>query len=80
MSLPTLTEESASKEWLPMLSKSKNRIVGAEALIAVSQREERRLRTIVDSDHTSPEEKSRALNDLSQLWRNAALKLADLEE
>src|SRR5438270_6909071 len=58
----------------------KSKIAALRALLAVTRAEERRLLTIINSDQTSAEEMLTALNDLSKLWSNIALKIADIED
>jgi len=48
--------------------------------VAVTNEEEQRLLTIINSDQTSPEEISKALNELYKLWSTTVLKIADIEE
>jgi hypothetical protein len=63
-----------------MVLHPKSKIVALRALLAVTWAKERRLLTTIDSDQTSAEEMSTALNDLSTLWSNIALKIADIED
>lgn len=58
----------------------KSKIVALRALLAVTWAEERRLRTTINSEQTSADEMSTALNVVSKLWRNIVLKLADIED
>jgi hypothetical protein len=58
----------------------KSKIVALRALLAVTWAEERRLRTTINSDQSSADELSTALNVVSKLWRDIVLKLADLED
>jgi hypothetical protein len=58
----------------------KSKVVALRALLAVTWAEERRLLTTINSDETSAEEMSKALNDLHKLWSNIVLKLADIED
>jgi hypothetical protein len=46
----------------------------------VTWAEERRLRTTINSEQTSADEVSTALNVVSKLWRDIVLKLADIED
>jgi len=58
----------------------KSNIFALRALFAVTEAEERRLLTAINSDETSAEEMSKALNDLYKLWSKTVLKLADIED
>jgi hypothetical protein len=55
----------------------KSRTVVLKTFLAVNESEERRLRAIIESEQTSPPERSQALDDLSKLWRRMLRSLAD---
>jgi hypothetical protein len=57
-----------------------SKTVALRALVAVIKDEEQRLLAAINSDQTSAEEISKALNDLYTLWSTTALKLADIED
>jgi hypothetical protein len=63
-----------------MVLSPNSKIVALRALVAVVKDEEQRLLAAINSDQTSAEEISKALNDLYTLWSTTALKLADLED
>jgi hypothetical protein len=63
-----------------MVLRPDSKLVALRALVAVVKDEEQRLLAAINSDQTSPEEISKALNDLYTLWSTTALKLADIEE
>ena len=63
-----------------MIVHSKSKIVALRALLAVAWAEERKLLTIINSNETSAEEVSKALNDLHKLWSQIVLQLADIED
>jgi hypothetical protein len=58
----------------------KSKVVALRALLAVTEAEERRLLTAINSDETPAKEMSKALTDLYQLWSRTVLKLADIED
>ena len=61
-----------------MATHPKTRIIALQALFAVVNEEEQKLLTIINSDQTSAQEISKALNDLHKLWSTTVLKVADL--
>ena|ERR1700692_3168683 len=63
-----------------MVVHPKSKIVALRAVLAVAWQEERRLLTIINSNETSAEEVSKALNDLHKLWSQIVLQLADIED
>jgi hypothetical protein len=63
-----------------MVLHPKSKIVALRALLGVTEAGERRLLTAINSDQTSYEEISKALNDLYILWSKMVLKLADIED
>jgi hypothetical protein len=63
-----------------MVLHPKSKVVALRALLAVTWAEERRLLTIINSEQTSAEEVSKALNDLHKLWSQIVLQLADIED
>ncbi|MCU1248989.1 MAG: hypothetical protein JWQ49_2018 [Edaphobacter sp.] len=63
-----------------MALQPKSKSVALRALLAVTWAEERRLLTTINSDQTSVEEMSTALNALARLWSNIVLKIADIED
>jgi hypothetical protein len=58
----------------------KSKVVALRALLAVTWAEERRLLTTINSEETSADEMSKALNDLHKLWSKIVLQLADIED
>jgi hypothetical protein len=63
-----------------MVLRPNSKVVALRALVAVVKDEEQRVFAAIDSEQTSAEEISKALNDLYTLWSATALKLADMEE
>ena len=63
-----------------MVLRSNSKVVALRALVAVVKDEEQRLFAAINSDQTSAEAISKALNDLYTLWSTTVLKLADMEE
>ena len=63
-----------------MAAHPKSRIIALRALLAVVREEEQKLLKIINSDQTSPEEISKALNELHKLWSIILLKVADLKD
>jgi hypothetical protein len=63
-----------------MVLRPNSKVVALRALVAVIKDEEQKVFAAIDSDQTSAEEISKALNDLYTLWSTTALKLADMEE
>ena len=63
-----------------MALRRNSKILAVRALLAVVKSEEQRLLAAINSDQSSPEEISKAFNDLYTLWRTTVLKLADIED
>jgi hypothetical protein len=63
-----------------MVLRPNSKVAALRALVAVIKDEEQRLFAAINSERTSAEEISKALNDLYTLWSTTALKLADIEE
>ena len=63
-----------------MVLSPNSKTAALRALVAVVKDEEQRLFAAINSDQTSADEISKALNDLYTLWSMTALKLADFED
>jgi hypothetical protein len=61
-------------------SQADNQALASRALVLKAQREERRLRSIVSSEHIHPAEKAKALTALQKFFSKRTLFLADIDE
>jgi hypothetical protein len=63
-----------------LISQADKQALASRALVRKAQREERRLRSVISSEHGDSTEKAKALAELEKFFRNRMLFLADIDE
>jgi chromosome segregation and condensation protein ScpB len=61
-------------------SQTENQAIASRALVRKARREERRLRSIISSEHSHAAERAKALTELRKFLDKRALFLADINE